>query len=396
MSARLRGFSLPEEIIQRLEAMSHLVADDGADRPVIDRRVSFRIVAGAAAGLQNEAYTFPTLPGMRINAVLLMMIAGPGALGDPATLVEWGATYGPRTTGGELWRVFTSTFVHLGVLHLLVNVAALVQLGLLVERVVGPFAFGTIYFAAGRARQHHHGRGCPDDRRRRACGCDVRSLWTPVCGGAARRTPGHGRAPSPDDAQEAGACCRIVRTVLRGHRGTVHRGEGRALYWCGRRDRADAQRSRLRRSASQVRGAGRRDRGNCAHVGDVPAGRHQHPSGDRGGGGERKRTAAAYDAAVVRFRKGRLTTRELAQIIDQTIVPDMQLAAQRVSALSHVPAEDASLATDAQEDVRLRQESWRVRAEGLRKGNMPILREADKAEQASLQAFERLRSAVSK
>ena len=82
-------------------------------------------------------------------AVLIAMLAGPDPLGTADTLLAWGANFGPRTTGVERWRVLTSIFLHRGVLHLLVNIAVLVQLGLILERMVGPFTFGTIYIASG-------------------------------------------------------------------------------------------------------------------------------------------------------------------------------------------------------------------------------------------------------
>ena len=72
-----------------------------------------------------------------------------GALTEPDTLVGWGASVGPRTTNGEWWRLVTSTFVHTGALHLLVNVATLMYLGAILERLVGPLAFAVVYLSAG-------------------------------------------------------------------------------------------------------------------------------------------------------------------------------------------------------------------------------------------------------
>ena len=43
---------------------------------------------------------------------LAAQAAGPVAL--PETLIEWGASFGPRTTNGEWWRLVTATFVHTG------------------------------------------------------------------------------------------------------------------------------------------------------------------------------------------------------------------------------------------------------------------------------------------
>ena len=81
--------------------------------------------------------------------VFLRLLFGDGALNDPATLVGWGASVGPRTTNGEWWRLLTMTFVHAGMFQLLVNLTALVQVGLILERMVGHVTVATIYLAAG-------------------------------------------------------------------------------------------------------------------------------------------------------------------------------------------------------------------------------------------------------
>ena len=68
---------------------------------------------------------------------------------DPETLVAWGASVGPRTTHGEWWRLLTSLFVHGGLLHLLTDLIGLVMVGLLLERLAGPLAIGTVYVGSG-------------------------------------------------------------------------------------------------------------------------------------------------------------------------------------------------------------------------------------------------------
>src|SRR3954452_46030 len=62
--------------------------------------------------------------------------------------VAWGASYAPRTTNGEWSRLVTYTFVHSGFLHLVGTVAALLSLGVILERLVGSIAFATVYFAS--------------------------------------------------------------------------------------------------------------------------------------------------------------------------------------------------------------------------------------------------------
>src|SRR5438309_4708292 len=94
------------------------------------------------------ALVTPTLVALNV-AIFVFMLFGAGALSDPATLVGWGANFAPRTTNGEWWRLVTSMFVHSGMLHLLVNVAALVSIGRILERLVGRWTFAAVYLAAG-------------------------------------------------------------------------------------------------------------------------------------------------------------------------------------------------------------------------------------------------------
>jgi hypothetical protein len=105
------------------------------------------------------------------------------------------------------------------------------------------------------------------------------------------------------------------------------------------------------------------------------------------------RTATVYGKAVSQFVKGRATGRELAALIEDTILPDLRSAGAPLRAIGKVAREQQQLVADAGEYVRLRDDSWHMRAEGLRAGNMRTLREADKTERAALAAFERIRPA---
>src|SRR4029453_13967847 len=86
-----------------------------------------------------------------------------------------------------------------------------------------------------------------------------------------------------------------------------------------------------------------------------------------------ERTADAYDKALANYHLGRTRAKDLIQVIDRTILPELQAMPARVAALRGVPQEQAPLASAAKEFFQLREKSWRRRAEGLVKSNTTIL-----------------------
>ena len=102
------------------------------------------------------------------------------------------------------------------------------------------------------------------------------------------------------------------------------------------------------------------------------------------------RTAGLYDKEVDRFRKGRINAAALADVIEKTIVPELHVAAGRLRALQNVPPEHQPLVATAERFLKLRDESWRMRAQALHKSDVRGLRQADSKEQASQETFDRL------
>jgi hypothetical protein len=103
-------------------------------------------------------------------------------------------------------------------------------------------------------------------------------------------------------------------------------------------------------------------------------------------------TAARYQSAVEQFRKGFITAEELANVITRNIVPELQSARERLTALGRVPSEHQPLLARANEFLRLRDESWRLRVQALDGGSMGMLREADQVEMTSLHTLEEIKS----
>jgi len=66
-----------------------------------------------------------------------------------STLIKWGSNFSPYTIDGEWWRLFTSLFIHFGLVHLFLNMLALAFFGPVVERVYSGATLLLVYFASG-------------------------------------------------------------------------------------------------------------------------------------------------------------------------------------------------------------------------------------------------------
>jgi hypothetical protein len=76
-------------------------------------------------------------------------------------------------------------------------------------------------------------------------------------------------------------------------------------------------------------------------------------------------TSGVYEAASRKFKRGAITAASLAKLIDEAIVPELQAADERISRITGIPRNDVGRVQDAREYIRLRTESWNLRATGL-------------------------------
>lgn len=90
------------------------------------------------------------LIAINVLVFLLMALGGAGIM-EPSgeALLRWGADYEPHTLGGEPWRLLTACFVHIGLLHLALNMYGLYQLGLFLEPILGRLRLALAYLATG-------------------------------------------------------------------------------------------------------------------------------------------------------------------------------------------------------------------------------------------------------
>lgn len=94
----------------------------------------------------------PILININILIFIVMLISGVHIMApEHQDLLDWGANFKPLTLEGQWWRLFTACFLHIGILHLLLNMYALVYIGLLLEPYLGRSRFLAAYLISGIA-----------------------------------------------------------------------------------------------------------------------------------------------------------------------------------------------------------------------------------------------------
>ena len=125
---QLEGFAEARDFLERLDALA------GA-RPV-----------------------WATVTGVIIAMNVAVFIVMAGFLGagwvrpdDLTAYIKYGANNGAATTDGEWWRLLTHLFLHYGILHVALNMWALFNTGVFLEKLQGRALFAITYLGAGLA-----------------------------------------------------------------------------------------------------------------------------------------------------------------------------------------------------------------------------------------------------
>ena len=327
-------------------------------------------------------------------AIFIFMCFGTGALSDPATLISWGGSVGPRTTNDEWWRLVTSLFVHTGVLQLLANVIGFVSIGFMLERLVGPVAFAVTYTAAGMvagvAELSAHQIAVNTGASGAIFGVYGLLVASTVCG-FFRPSPATIPLAALKNLLPGAFVFLTVDLLTHG----LH-SEGRFAGF------AAGFVAGMLLVAGVTYGKPAMQR-VCVTVGATAGilillvaplrGLDDAKADVAAVIAIEDRTAHEYDAEIGRANDGRSTMRERIVLIDQ-IRPQLQALRARLESFDKVPREQQSVVASAIEFLKTRDESWRLRKEALRKSNLQILRQADAVERISIDRFRKLKTAV--
>ena len=316
---------------------------------------------------------------------VLMFVRG-GTLEGEELLVHWGGSVGPRTTNGEWWRLVTAMFIHWGFIHLVADAAGISQIGRLTERLVGSTTFAFVFVAGGligglRELSAHPvavNAGASGGvfavygllLATGAWGWIKRSPLTIPVGVLKRMAPGavifllyHLVAEGVTTSMTWGLVVGLASGGILAFGIDVDKPPVRRLY-----PSIAATLAIVVLFAAPLRGMAdvTRELGGVITL--------------------EERTAAAYDAEVVRFRKGWTKADTLADMAE-AIASDVRATRASLSTLTNIPREHAPVVKSALEFLRLREESWTLRVEGLRNGSLKTLQGADRAEAQAKRLF---------
>jgi membrane associated rhomboid family serine protease len=132
--------------------LSDLCRDCQSSEPALGKKKTYVLDAIPSLYEHKNKWLTGTNILLAINFGLFaaMTVTGvsPG-LPTSADLLRWGADYGPDTLGGQYWRLVTSCFVHIGLVHLAVNMYSLRLLGKAAEKLFRPAEIIAVYLLTG-------------------------------------------------------------------------------------------------------------------------------------------------------------------------------------------------------------------------------------------------------
>lgn len=357
-----------------------------------------------------------TLAIVALNVgIFLSMVFGAGSLSDPNTILGWGGNAGIRTANGEWWRLATAIFVHASFLHLVANIAGLVQIGLITERFFGRVAVASAFLGAGLLFGVLTVLVHPVEVSGGAT-AGVFAIYgmfaTMVFAGLRSRSVF--TVPLTTFLKIAPSAALFFLYSLAAGRTTWLELSGLLVGVAYGFALATAPAAELPTLQPTMDEAGDAPAPAPAPIPTIPVNRiasvsaavaivviaagipvrgviDVRPEISRIAEVEDK-TASAYDVAVRQFTNGELTLKELVAVIERTILPELRSAQARLKQLQHVPREQTKLVAEANQYFKLRQESWQARAAGLRRTSLKGMRSPDDTEREARQLLDNLRS----
>ena len=326
---------------------------------------------------------------LAINVAVFIAMALSGAgLFDPTpdSLLRWGANFGPRTTNGEWWRLATSMFLHIGLMHIAFNMVVLLQIGPLMERILGNAGFTVAYLVSGLGGALASVAWNPYVVSAGASGA-IFGLYGALLGFLALRPKA-----VPQEVLSGlvkGALAFIGYNVVYGfiRAGTdmaAHAGGLATGFLCGMalslpltiddRPRRSGRNALLAVSAALLLSLVAL---KLPHSVDLQARLREF-------GAVEKSTLASYNQALQQFVGGKLKAPDFAALVEKTLLPDWNAQGESLSKLRGLPDRQTRLVALLVKYIGLRGDGWAMLAAGLREDRQDKIKQAmDKQKEAS-------------
>jgi rhomboid protease GluP len=338
--------------------------------------------------LTPRAWVSTTLLAANVAVFALMALAGVDVMQPEAQdLLRWGANSGALVGSGEPWRLLTAAFVHVGLLHLAMNMYVLWQIGPFVERLVGNAGFLALYVVSGLAGSLASAAWHPLVTSAGASGA-LFGVIGALLGVLARRPMG--MPPQAVALMRRNLIVLIGANVLlglsipqidnAGHFGGLAAGFACGLY-LGRRELLVTREGRARRGAV-VAGIGLA--AIAAGVVALPGALGPTFELQREFELVDRRTVQLYASLVERWRERELTDRELAEDLERDVLEAWTDLRRR---LEELPPEQAAKVERHLAAARFRERAWKLQIRALRTDDQRVWDEAEELHRQAVEAF---------
>lgn len=286
------------------------------------------------------------------------------------SLLTWGADYAPKVSEGQWWRLLTAMFLHVGVVHIAMNMWGLWNVGSFVERALGTTIFLVIYMLSGWAGSVVSVLMKPMSVSAGASGAifGIFGAMLALVLRPRRGVPMEALRPIRNSTLSLLAInlwLGITTPVidLAAHGGGFVAGFllGAAL---GHELTPEARRSALRRTvligtATFLALAGATFALKNRPVPDIRATLMQFQAVEA-------RVVAAYNSASEKAVKGEISDPQFADILEHDVLPPWRTLRLEPTAMRYVPRELKETVRDLQEYREVREQGWELMARGLR------------------------------
>jgi rhomboid protease GluP len=366
-----------------------------AEKPAALPALQAQAVAMAVRELTPRGFVTEALVAVNVLVFVIMVATGVSPM-EPkvADLLRWGADYAPRTTSGEWWRLLTATFLHIGVIHLAMNMYVLWSAGRFVERLFGNAGFLIAYLSAGLAGSIASLVWSPYITSAGASGA-VFGVYGALLGFLAREQKSIPGATLQSLGRSAGVF--LAYNLLWGvsakgidmaaHVGGLAGGFVAGLVLAHPLSREGARRRPQRNVALAA--------GTVVMV-VVAARLVPHPIDIYAEAGRYDAIQQEYNEAIRDMKAHTITGQAFADQVESKILPEWRTMEDRLRSAKRLPEAQARLVAALLRSAASREEAYRLVADGVRKDDVAIVKQGNEKHHEADQLLDALKSPTDK